>query len=122
MLNLCYLAVFSEKMLSGCIRVSKLDGSQNSDLRGDALVEAAVDKNRIYHGIASGKDYGRPGLTQCLKALRPGNTLVVWKLDRQGRDLESLVTTIDELRQKNVGFEVLTGQGARIGTATPMDD
>ncbi|MDO4557170.1 MAG: recombinase family protein, partial [Lachnospiraceae bacterium] len=51
--------------------------------------------------------------------LQPENTLVVWKLDRLGRDLKSLITMIDELRQKNIGFKVLTGQGAQIDTTTP---
>lgn len=119
MLNLCYLAVIFEKMLIGYMRVSKHDGSQNLDLQKDALIEAGVDRNRIYHDMASGKSDARPGLTECLKALQPGNTLVVWKLDRLGRDLKSLITTVDELRQKNIGFKVLTGQGAQIDTTTP---
>ena len=106
-------------MLIGYMRVSKHDGSQNLDLQRDALIEAGVDKNRIYHDMASGKNDARPGLVQCLKALQPGNTLVVWKLDRLGRDLKSLITMIDELRQRNIGFKVLTGQGAQIDTTTP---
>ena len=106
-------------MLIGYMRVSKHDGSQNLDLQKDALIEAGVDKNRIYYDMASGKNDARPGLVECLKALQPGNTLVVWKLDRLGRDLKSLITTIDELRQKNIGFKVLTGQGAQIDTTTP---
>ena len=106
-------------MLIGYMRVSKHDGSQNLDLQKDALIEAGVDKNRIYYDMASGKNDARPGLAECLKALQPGNTLVVWKLDRLGRDLKSLITTIDELRQKNIGFKVLTGQGAQIDTTTP---
>ncbi len=106
-------------MLIGYMRVSKHDGSQNLDLQRDALIEARVDKNRIYQDMESGKNDARPGLTQCLKALQSGNTLVVWKLDRLGRDLKSLITMIDELRQKNIGFKVLTGQGAQIDTTTP---
>lgn len=62
----------------------------------------------------------RPGLQACLKALQPGNnTLVVWKLDRLGQDLKHLVIIIDELRTRNVGFRVLSGQGAQIDTTTP---
>ena len=101
------------------MRVSKHDGSQNLDLQRDALIKAGVDKNRIYQDMASGKNDERPGLAECLKALQPGNTLVVWKLDRLGRDLKSLITTIDELRQNNIGFRVLTGHGAQIDTTTP---
>ena len=89
-------------MLIGYMRVSKHDGSQNLNLQKDALIEAGVDKNRIYYDMASGKNDARPGLVECLKALQPGNTLVVWKLDRLGRDLKSLITTIDELRQENL--------------------
>jgi DNA invertase Pin-like site-specific DNA recombinase len=66
----------------------------------------------------SGKKEARPGLQACLKALQPGNTLVVWKLDRLGRDLKHLITIIDELRKQNVGFKVLTGHGAQIDTTT----
>lgn len=51
--------------------------------------------------------------------MQPGNTLIVWKLDRLGRSLKELVTTIDELRQRQVGFKVLAGHGAQIDTTTP---
>ena len=60
----------------------------------------------------------REGLASCLKALQPQNTLVVWKLDRLGRNLKHLVTTVDDLRQKNIGFKVLAGAGAQIDTTT----
>ena len=59
-----------------------------------------------------------PGLAACLKALQPGNTLVVWKLDRLGRDLKHLVSVADELQQRHVGFKVLAGAGAQIDTTT----
>ncbi len=105
-------------MLIGYARVSKADGSQLLDLQMDALVEAGVAENRIYSDRVSGKTAQRPGLDACLKALQPGNTLVVWKLDRLGRDLKHLVCTVDELRQRNVGFKVLAGAGAEIDTTT----
>ena len=60
-----------------------------------------------------------PGLDACLKALQPGNTLVVWKLDRLGRDLRHLVNTVHDLTQREVGLKVLTGEGAAIDTTTP---
>jgi DNA invertase Pin-like site-specific DNA recombinase len=50
--------------------------------------------------------------------LQPGNTLVVWKLDRLGRDLKHLINTVDGLRQNNIGFRVLSGAGAEIDTTT----
>lgn len=105
-------------MLIGYARVSKADGSQVLDLQIDALVEAGVSEHRIYQDRVSGKRSQRPGLDACLKALQPGNTLVVWKLDRLGRDLKHLINTIDELRQRQVGFKVLSGAGAEIDTTT----
>lgn len=105
-------------MLVGYMRVSKADGSQVFDLQRDALVAAGVAANHVYDDAASGKRDDRPGLVACLKALRPGDTLVVWKLDRLGRDLKSLVNTVDDLGVRGVGFRVLTGQGAEIDTTT----
>lgn len=100
------------------MRVSKADGSQVFDLQKDALLNAGVNKERIYQDLASGRFDDRPGLKDCLKALQPGNTLVVWKLDRLGRNLKHLVTLVDELRQKEIGLKVITGQGAQIDTTT----
>src|SRR5881409_141546 len=105
-------------MLIGYARVSKSDGSQVLDLQHDALAEAGVEASRIYEDLASGRKDDRPGLTTCLKALQPGNTLVVWKLDRLGRDLKHLLGLMDALRQRQVGFKVLTGSGAHIDTTT----
>lgn len=65
----------------------------------------------------SGKRDDRPGLDACLKALRAGDVLVVWKLDRLGRSLHHLVNVIHELDARGVGFRVLTG--APIDTTTP---
>ena len=100
------------------MRVSKNDESQNLDLQKDALVKAGVSEDRIYFDMASGKRDDRPGLNTCLKALQPGNTFIVWKLDRLGRDLKSLIMIIDSLRERDIGFKVLTGQGAQIDTTT----
>ena len=54
-----------------------------------------------------------------LKALRPGDVRIVWKLDRLSRSLHHLVNTIHDLTNRGVGFKVLTGQGASIDTTTP---
>jgi len=105
-------------MLVGYIRVSKSDGSQTLEPQRDALLDAGVEENRIYEDLASGRKDDRPGLNACLKALQPGNTLVIWKLDRLGRDLKHLVTIIDDLRKRNVGLKVLAGAGAQIDTTT----
>lgn len=82
------------------------------------MVQAGVPKDRIYQDFASGKTAKRPGLQACLKAVQPGNTLIVWKLDRLGRDLKHLINTVDELRQRQVDFKVLSGAGAEIDTTT----
>ena len=106
-------------MLVGYVRVSKADGSQVNDLQLDALLAAGVDPQHFYEDAASGKREDRPGLVACLKALREGDTLVVWKLDRLGRDLRHLVNTVHELTVRGVGFRVLTGHGASIDTTSP---
>jgi DNA invertase Pin-like site-specific DNA recombinase len=105
-------------MLIGYARVSKADGSQVLDLQRDALAAAGVAPERIYEDLASGRRDERPGLNACLRALQPGNTLVLWKLDRLGRDLKHLVNTVDALRARNVGLKVLAGAGAQIDTTT----
>ncbi len=104
--------------LIGYMRVSKADGSQAVDLQRDALVAAGVDPAHLYEDHASGKKDDRPGLEACLKALRAGDTLVSWKLDRLGRDLRHLVNLVDELTKRGVGLRVLAGQGANIDTTT----
>jgi DNA invertase Pin-like site-specific DNA recombinase len=105
-------------MLIGYMRVSKADGSQTTDLQRDALTAAAVAANHIYEDRASGKIDARPGLDAALKALREGDTLIVWKLDRLGRDLRHLVNTVHDLAQRGIGFRVLSGHGASIDTTT----
>ena len=105
-------------MKLGYARISKADGSQTLDLQIDALVAAGVAPEHVYQDEASGKRDDRPGLEACLKALREGDTLYVWKLDRLGRDLKHLVTTVRGLSDRGVGLSVLTGQGANIDTTT----
>jgi DNA invertase Pin-like site-specific DNA recombinase len=106
-------------MLIGYARVSKADGSQSLDLQRDALAAAGVDDAQIYSDKASGKKDDRPGLDACLKALRKGDVLVIWKLDRLGRSLQHLVQVVAELTKRGVGLKVITGQGAQIDTTTP---
>lgn len=84
-------------MLIGYMRVSKNDGSQVLDLQRDALLQADVLAENLYHDFVSGKNDKRQGLVACLKALRVGDTLIVWKLDRLGRNLRNLVNTVHEL-------------------------
>ena len=100
------------------MRVSKSDGSQATDLQRDALLDAGIDAGSLYEDKASGKRDDRPELLACLKALRQGDTLVVWKLDRLGRDLRHLVNIVHDLTERGIGLKVLTGQGAAIDTTT----
>jgi len=106
-------------MLIGYARVSKSDETQVLDLQIDALIEIGVEKEKIYVDRASGSREDRVGLENCLKALRENDTLVVWKLDRLGRNLKHLVATVDDLAKRNIGFRVLSGQGVNIDTSTP---
>jgi DNA invertase Pin-like site-specific DNA recombinase len=105
-------------MFIGYMRVSKADGTQTTDLQRDALVAVGVEPMQLYEDQASGRREDRPGLAACLKALREGDTLVVWKLDRLGRDLRHLINTVHDLTGRGVGLKVLTGHGAAIDTTT----
>ncbi|MEG3167897.1 recombinase family protein [Sphingomonas sp. LB3N6] len=95
--------------------MSKSDGTQTLEPQRDALHAAGTDPSRIYEDMASDRHDARPGLTACLKALQPGNTLVIWKLDRLDCDLRHLVKTADDLRSRRIGLKVLAGAGAQIG-------
>jgi DNA invertase Pin-like site-specific DNA recombinase len=85
-------------MLIGYVRVSESDGTQTLAPQRGAMRAAGVEPARIYKNLASGRRDDRPGLAACLKAIQPGNTLVLWKLDRLGRDLRHLVNTVEDLR------------------------
>jgi DNA invertase Pin-like site-specific DNA recombinase len=88
----------------GYARVSTDD--QHLDLQRDALAKARCGV--IYEEAISGKNTARPELEQCLKALRTGDTLVVWRLDRLGRSLRDLVQIVADLEQRGIDFESLT--------------
>ena len=105
-------------MLIGYVRVSKSDGSQVLDLQKDALEDSGVAQEHIYEDRASGKIDKRPGFDSCIKALRKGDVLVVWKLDLLGRDLRHLVNTVQNLSEQGIGLKVLSGKGANINTTT----
>ena len=101
-------------MLLGYMRVSKSDGSQILDLQKDELLKAGVLSEQIYQDFDSGKNDDRSGLAVCLKALRAGDSLVVWKLDRLGRNLRHLVNTVHNLSDRGIGLKVLTGQAHKL--------
>ncbi len=106
-------------MLIGYMRASEAEGGQALDLQRQALLAAGVDPARLYEDRASGKRDGRPGLEACLESLRPGDTLVAWRLDRLGRDLRHLVGLVHGLAGRGVGLRVLAGEGAAIDTSAP---
>lgn len=85
----------------GYARVSTDD--QHLDLQRDALTKAGCGVT--YEEKAGGKTADRPELEQCLKALRAGDTLVVWRLDRLGRSLQDLLRIVADLEQRGVAFE-----------------
>lgn len=91
-------------MLIGYIRVSTND--QNTDLQRLALQSA--DCELIFEDRKSGKSTDRPGLKKALRCLQPGDTLVVWKLDRLGRSMRNLVMLTEELRARGINFRSLT--------------
>lgn len=103
----------------GYARVSKSDGTQKLDLQLDAFQAQKINRFAIYMDKASGGSTDRPALKACLKALRKGDTLVVWKLDRLGRNLKDLINIIEGLNSRGVGFRVLAGHGGVIDTSTP---
>ena len=76
------------------------------DLQKDALKHAQCSE--VYEEQASGKNTARPQLEGCLKSLRGGDTLVVWRLDRLGRNLADLVRLIADLERRKINFESLT--------------
>ncbi len=99
-------------MFVGYARVSTQD--QNFDLQINALEKSGCD--RIYKEKASGVKSERKALNEALDYLRPGDTLVVWRLDRLGRSLKQLIELINELKKREVGFKSLVES---IDTTTP---
>jgi DNA invertase Pin-like site-specific DNA recombinase len=91
-------------MRVGYARVSTHE--QNLTLQLDALRKAGCE--RVFEDKASGAKSERPGLAKAREMLRPGDTLVVWRLDRLGRSLKHLIDTVTELDEAGVGFLSLT--------------
>lgn len=100
-------------MLIGYARVSTAD--QNSALQIDALEKAGCERIFVDEGV-SGSKKSRPELDKCLDHVRPGDSLVVWKLDRLGRSLPHLIETVGNLEQRGIQFRSLQ---ETIDTSTP---
>ena len=91
-------------MLIGYARVSTQE--QTLNLQKDALQQAGC--NKIFTDTASGVKAERKGLDEALRYVRNGDTLVVWRLDRLGRSLPHLITTMTDLEERGIGFKSLT--------------
>jgi DNA invertase Pin-like site-specific DNA recombinase len=106
------LDIVSGGLRIGYARVSTID--QNLDLQRDALQRAGCVQ--LYEEKASGKAANnRAELANVLRALRNGDTLIVWRLDRLGRSLHDLVNIVNDLHDRGIGFESLT---EKIDTST----
>lgn len=99
-------------MKIGYARVST--NKQSFDLQIDALQKSGCEKS--YKEIASGAKSKRPVLDEIIEQLRPGDILVIWKLDRLGRSLRHLVELVGELMSKDVGLQSINDP---IDTTTP---
>ena len=86
--------------LIGYARVST--NGQELQLQLDALLKAGVANKAIFKDKASGAKSSRPGLDGCLRQLKPGDTLLVWRLDRLGRSLRHLIDVVEDLRQRGL--------------------
>lgn len=89
--------------LIGYARVSTQD--QDLNLQLDALLKAGCAKNEIFIDKISGSKSERPGLQRCLNEIHAGDTLLVWRLDRLGRSMPHLVSLIEDLKIKEIGFK-----------------
>jgi DNA invertase Pin-like site-specific DNA recombinase len=106
-------------MLIGYMRVSTDSDRQVLDLQRDAMLAAGVDERHLFEDRASGSRGDRTGLEKALAFLKPGDCLVVWKLDRLGRSLSHLLATVNELKKRGIAFRSLTEQ---MDTTTPQGE
>lgn len=92
----------------GYMRVSTSDGRQKFDMQETALLKSGVAPEKIYKDMESGAKIDRIEFNYMLKSLNPGDTVVVWNLDRLGRDFNQMMETIDDLRKRDIKIESLT--------------
>jgi DNA invertase Pin-like site-specific DNA recombinase len=106
-------------MLVGYMRVSTTGDRQVMDLQRDALLGVGVDERHLFEDRVTGSRGDRSGLAKALAFIKPGDCLVVWKLDRLGRSLPHLLTTVTDLKKRGVAFRSLTEQ---MDTTTPQGE
>lgn len=85
-----------------------------------AFRELGIPEEHIYTDKITGTTMERDGLDACLKALRAGDTFIVYDLDRLGRDAGGMITFMDDLGKREIAFKVLSGMGSFIDTSTEM--
>ena len=105
-------------MLIGYVCVAESGDHQTLDFHINELLKSGVDKNNIYYDFASGKKDRRPGLTSCVRNLRKGDTLVIWKLEFMGPDLSHVLQTIHDLLERGVSLKTLSGNSIYVETNT----
>jgi DNA invertase Pin-like site-specific DNA recombinase len=96
----------NKQRLIGYARVSK--GEQNLDLQMDALTDVGCDRQLVFVDKVSGAKSKRPGLDACIEELQDGDVLIVWRLDRLGRSMPHLISTIEELKERGIGFRSIS--------------
>lgn len=94
-------------MKIGYARMSTARQGQSLGTQREALIDAGCDPRHLYSDTISGAKWQRPGLADALGYMRPGDTLVVTRLDRLGRNLYETVTTIADLAEREINVQVL---------------
>ena len=105
-------------MKIGYARMSTARQGQSLGTQREALIDAGCDPRHLYSDTISGAKWQRPGLADALGYMRPGDTLVVTRLDRLGRNLYETVTTIADLAEREINVQVLD---PALDTSRPAD-
>lgn len=105
-------------MKIGYARVSTARQGQPLETQREALIDAGCDPDHLYTDTISGTKWSRPGLAAALEYMRTGDTLVVTRLDRLGRNLHETIMTIADLAERESNVQVLD---PALDTSRPSD-